>query len=232
MAKKSFVMYKSWGDMIKNFDDATAGKLFKAVYAYQETGEASIDDPMLNAIFSMMVSAFDENDRKYQERCEKNRMNVQQRWHGNAYESIETNTNVYERIQTHTNYTDTDTDSDSDINKKKTPKGAKEKDPKHYHGEKVLLTDAEYERLKADYGEEKTEKAIAYLNDYIVEKQYKSKSHNLALRRWVFDAVDEQDQRREKMKAPRSGTTKFNQFEQRKYDYDAMEKMLLGGSGA
>lgn len=54
----------------------------------------------------------------------------------------------------------------------------------------VLLTNTEYERLANDYGADKRDKAIEYLDLYIGDKGYKSKSHNLALRRWVFDAVE------------------------------------------
>lgn len=67
----------------------------------------------------------------------------------------------------------------------------KDKPVKHKYGEyqHVLLTDDEYNRLAMDYGETLRDKAIAYLDIYIGEKDYKSKSHNLAIRRWVIDAV-------------------------------------------
>jgi predicted Ser/Thr protein kinase len=55
------------------------------------------------------------------------------------------------------------------------------------------LTDDELERLYKDYGKELTDKAIDYLDGYIVEKKYKSASHNLAMRRWVFDAVSKKN---------------------------------------
>lgn len=70
--------------------------------------------------------------------------------------------------------------------------GKDNKDIKHRHGEyeHVLLTDKEHDRLINDYGETDTKAAIKFLDEYIEEKGYKSKSHNLALRRWVFDAVN------------------------------------------
>lgn len=58
-----------------------------------------------------------------------------------------------------------------------------------YHN--VKLTSDEYDRLGNDYGSDKREQAIKYLDEYIEEKGYKSKSHNLAMRRWVFKALDE-----------------------------------------
>ena len=67
------------------------------------------------------------------------------------------------------------------------------KKKKHQHGEfkKVLLTDEEHQKLIDEFGSDRTERAIRFLDEYIAEKGYKSKSHYLAIRRWVFDAIDE-----------------------------------------
>ena len=62
---------------------------------------------------------------------------------------------------------------------------------KHKYGEykNVLLTDKEYEKLKKDYSN--YDDLIKYLDEYIEMKGYKAKSHNLAIRKWVVDAVKE-----------------------------------------
>ncbi|MBP2663770.1 MAG: hypothetical protein H6Q71_1718 [Firmicutes bacterium] len=52
----------------------------------------------------------------------------------------------------------------------------------------VLLTEDELFKLENEYGVGDTKTAIEYLSAYIEEKGYKSKSHNLAIRRWVFEA--------------------------------------------
>lgn len=77
-------------------------------------------------------------------------------------------------------------DKDIYIDEPKPPK-----EQKHKHGEyqKVLLTDKEFTKLADDYGVEMRDRAIKFLDAYIEEKGYKSKSHNLAIRRWVIDAV-------------------------------------------
>ena len=71
------------------------------------------------------------------------------------------------------------------------PKPTKKKAVKHKHGEfkNVLLTDPEFEKLAEDFGSDLRDMAITFLDAYIEEKGYKSKSHNLAIRRWVIDAV-------------------------------------------
>ena len=96
----------------------------------------------------------------------------------NVTDSV-TNSNVEKEIEK---------DIDIEIEKEK-----EKKQKKKAYGENnnVKLTDDEYNRLCNDYGQEKTRKAIDFLDLYIEEKGYKTKSHNLTLRRWVFNAVDE-----------------------------------------
>lgn len=69
----------------------------------------------------------------------------------------------------------------------------KEKETKHKYGEykNVLLTDTEIDKLNCEYGEDNTNEAIKYLDEYIEMKGYKAKSHYLAIRKWVFDAIKE-----------------------------------------
>jgi hypothetical protein len=63
---------------------------------------------------------------------------------------------------------------------------------KHAHGNQgnVFLTDEEIENLQRDFPNDAKD-AIDFLSDYIAEKGYKSKSHYMAIRRWVIDAVRE-----------------------------------------
>ena len=84
-----------------------------------------------------------------------------------------------------------------------TPDPTPKEESKKRYGQngKVLLTDAEYQRLMDEFGSEQTEKAIQYLDGYIVEKGYKSKSHNLSIRRWVFEAIAERERRKPNAKA-------------------------------
>lgn len=60
---------------------------------------------------------------------------------------------------------------------------------KHKYGEykHVLLKDEELQKLKQDYNN--WEQLITYLDEYIEMKGYKAKSHYLAIKKWVVDAV-------------------------------------------
>lgn len=74
------------------------------------------------------------------------------------------------------------------------PVSVSKKPVKHKYGEynHVLLTDPEYEKLCKDFGEDIAKRAITYLDEAIEMKGYKYKSHNLAIRKWVIDAVKKQ----------------------------------------
>lgn len=57
----------------------------------------------------------------------------------------------------------------------------------------VKLTDEEYINLSTTYGAETRDAAIKFLDEYMEDKGYKSKSHYMAIRRWVIDAVKERE---------------------------------------
>lgn len=112
--------------------------------------------------------------------------------------------------------------------KKTTTRTKKKEEEKHLHGEykHVRLTAEQYDRLAADYGEETRAAAIKKLDEYIQEKPtYKSQDHNLAIRRWVIKALEE-----DKQKSRPANNTKFHNFDmQHNYNYEEMERQLLGG---
>lgn len=100
-----------------------------------------------------------------------------------------------------------------------------EKNNKHRHGEyqHVLLTNIEFEKLGKDFGDVQRDKAISFLDAYIEEKGYKSKSHNLAIRRWVIDAVKEKQGKQPVRKEP---VPKWLPKNQNQYDFEALERDL------
>lgn len=111
---------------------------------------------------------------------------------------------VKDKSRTSQSSQDTDIDKEEDKEKDKDnnissdPPSSKSKKPvKHKHGEfqNVLLTDSEYKKLSDEYGERLIDKAIIFLDEYIEEKGYKSKSHNLAIRRWVIDAIKDREKK-------------------------------------
>lgn len=184
MEKKTFVMYKEWLPMIATMTDEQAGQLLKAIYNYQFAEETTPTDPLLNSIYQMLKTRFEIDAQAYAEMCEKRRENGKKGGiakASNTKQKLASASKCYQMPQ------------------EETEKKPKEKKETYGTGGNVKLTVKEYEKLVADYGADKTQKAIELLDGYIADKGYKSKDNNRALRRWVFDAVEEQEQKRAKI---------------------------------
>lgn len=229
MAKTSFLLNDEWGALFIGLPDEKAGQLIKAAFHYHAGEDFSIDDPVLSAVFAMIKTKMDENDAKYSEKCARNRQNVGKRW---VDKNVPNDTTVYDRIPDDSAANESirlgsDNDSDNDLKEKNSATQSTKRKPKHQYGEykHVLLTDEELEKLNAEHGIDKTAAAIRWFDSYIEEKGYKCKSHYLAMRRWVFNAVDER-KRTGTRDRPRS--PQWN-IEKHEYDMSDLESRLIGG---
>ena len=77
---------------------------------------------------------------------------------------------------------------------------------KHIYGayKNVLLTEEEHAKLcNLPDGAD----AIEYLSEYMAYKEYKAKSHYLAIKKWVFDALKEDKMRKDKL----NGKSRFTE---------------------
>ena len=71
MAKKTCIIYNSWGDIIRALPAEMAGELTKAILAYAFDGEEpEIDNPALAASFAMMRKKLDEDSDSYNRKVE------------------------------------------------------------------------------------------------------------------------------------------------------------------
>lgn len=77
---KSFAVYIEHRSAVDCLDDAMAGRLFKALFAYAADGtEPEWDDKALTAVFMMFRSQVDRNAEAYREKCAKNAANASRR---------------------------------------------------------------------------------------------------------------------------------------------------------
>ena len=104
---------------------------------------------------------------------------------------------------------------------------------KHKFGEfaHVLLKQTESDKLTTELGQETFDKCIKKLDEYIEQKGTKYKNHNLVIHSWVIKAVEEDDIKSKKPNTTKPSTNKFNNFSQRDYDFDELEKSLIGNNG-
>lgn len=187
--RSSFVVYAETLDYAGDLTDAQLGQLYRAQLTYATGGTPVVTDPEVRGIWRVVKHRMDVDAEKYESKCQQARANAsgRKRTQADATES--------QRIEGDTvTVTDNETVTDKTVN---TPNGVKP--AKHKHGQHVLLTDEEYAKLIADHGEAQANAAVAFLDEYIERRGYKVKSHYLALRKWVFDALREEDIKRREL---------------------------------
>ncbi|MBQ5813649.1 MAG: hypothetical protein IIW34_05810, partial [Clostridia bacterium] len=93
MAMSYMQIYLSYRDVIAELTDEEAGRLIKALLAHAE-GEAP-SSPLggERLVFKMMAGQYDRDRKRYEDRCEQNRRNIEKRWNKTE------DTTVYETYQ-------------------------------------------------------------------------------------------------------------------------------------
>ena len=203
MARRSFVMYESWADMMSALPDAQAIQLLRAICAYQKGEEYEIKDPVLKAYFESNVRPeMDENSRKYAAKVDAmNAVNEKRVANSRNVTTSHDNGSVDVDVND-------DVNDDEDVNDNEHPTGAKEKrsaqarPARHKHGQygHVLLTDQQLSDLRAKHGEAETEAAIRAVDEYCEQSGRSYKNYALAMEKWGYRSANEQ--------RARSGTTR------------------------
>ena len=187
--RSSFVIYDSWGKMIRNMPAEKAGELVQIMIAHAIDGEEiTTDDPMISAMFAMIKDKLDEDGAKYLAKVENMKNNSKNNSERNRTE-IETKS---KRNRTE-NSGDTESVSVSDtVSVSEEPK--KTKKVKHKYGDygHVALTDDEYNRLVSDYGEPGVKAGIDKVDKYCQKSGKTYKDYNLVLRDWGIEAPKRQ----------------------------------------
>ena len=198
--RDTVLLYTSIKEPVDELTDEQAGKLFKAILAYQTDNDVVLDG-LLKVVFLQVKQQIDYNNDKFDEtakkRSEAGKKGMESRWNKNNNDNnVITNDNNVKDVITSdnkNNYNDNGNDNDNDNGNGNgnDNENVVSKDTKHIYGEykHVRLTDTEYQKLCEEYGDIDTGRAIRYLDEYIEMKGAKYKSHYLAMRKWVYDAI-------------------------------------------
>ena len=130
--KKGFLLLNNQIEIIETLTDEQAGQLLKAFYDYNNGNEVKLKG-LMKSVFKQFKIIFDENEQRYQEKCEKNKKNIENYWkkikeqNTDEYERIQSNTNVCEKIRMNTMATNinknininTNTNTNTNINTNK-----------------------------------------------------------------------------------------------------------------
>lgn len=204
--KNSFVLYTEQKAIFDKLSNEQAGKLIKAIYEYVEKGKIDNIDEITNIIITPFITILDKDMQKYEEIKKKraeagakgakqklaNQANAKsakqklanQAVYDNEYVNEYDNDNIINDINNKKENIKEKALSETEVSTSDTAKASKHKYGEYKH---VLLKDEELQKLQKDYLN--WEELIKYLDEYIEMKGYKAKSHYLAIRKWVTEAV-------------------------------------------
>jgi len=218
--RDGFVFYRSFRDALCGLNDEDFRKAAMAIIDYALDGIEPEGAGIGSVVFSLVKPQIDANNRRYENGKRGGRPKNNQTITKENQTETKNNQTVTKPKPNETNPEPKDKDKDKEkekeykdisVNNKNISEqdnirvpsadadGAPAKEKRHKLGEykHVLLTDGQLEKLRNDFGEQDTQDAITFLDEYIQRRGYKCKDYNLTLRNWVFDAVRE---RRAKMR--------------------------------
>ena len=220
--KDSFVLYTKYKKQFSGLKHEQKGVLFDAILSYCSGDDLPPMDALTSLAFDVVRVELDDNAAKYEDKCRKNKENVSKRWHADEDDGTQTDTKdttVYDRKRTNTKRTNNDNDSDNDMNIKRESVG-KRKPKRHKYGQyqNVLLSDEQMEKLQAEIPDYSS--YIEEVSEYVAKTGKGYKDYLAAIRSW-----HRKDQQQGKTRA---APNRFNNFEQRDYDYQQLERQLNG----
>ena len=236
-------MYKSWGAAIKNMDDAQAGALLKAIYAYQ-AGEETELDGAISFVFDLIRDKFEDDAEKYERECQKKAENGRKgglakaksakqelasaksakQELASAKSAKQEPAEVSKASKTKQNLHDTDTESDTDtdalIDESENTRArgnASQKKP----DDAFTLSDQEEKELAGSMGDGNLARYKAKVKDwYLDHERSLSRSYAAEIKRWYEADL----KARPRGKPPRNFTERDNRA-----IYAELERLSLGG---
>ena len=226
-------MYKSWGAAIKNMDDAQAGALLKAIYAYQ-AGEETELDGAISFVFDLIRDKFEDDAEKYERECQKKAENGRKgglakaksakQELASAKSAKQELAEVSKASKTKQNLHDTDTESDTDtdalINESENTRARGNttwKKPENA----FTLSDQEEKELAGSMGDGNLARYKAKVKDWYLDHERSLPiSYAAEIKRWYEADL----KARPRGKPPRNFTERDNRA-----IYTELERLSLGG---
>lgn len=209
MAKKGFILFYDYAEQFCSLSDAECGRLIKAIFIYETTGEISKLSARSSMAFSFIKNALDENRDKYTETCKKRK----EAGRKGGIASAQSKSSKCYQMQANQANTETDTETDTDTDTVTETEREKENAAKRLEnslspsktarGEfcNVFLSDNEYFLLVGEYGGETADEAIKLLSTRIArEGRYKNENHYATIKDWVITAVNEKRKKKDSPK--------------------------------
>jgi hypothetical protein len=197
--RDSFIFYRSFLESIKEIPEENQLQVYNAISEYALNQNEIELKGIPKAIFSLIKPQLDANNKRY----ENGKKGGAPKGNKNNQKSTEIQPKVNQKTtkeQPNVNDNENVNVNDNENNiytpsEDKSSTGGTAKASKHKYGKykNVLLKDEELQALERDYSNWK--ELIEYLDEYIEMKGYKAKSHYLAIKKWVIDAVSKDNKK-------------------------------------
>lgn len=196
---ESFVMYRSFHEALSQLSREQYGNVMFAINEYALNGTEIELSGIEKAIFLMAKPQLEANERRKTNGLKGGRPQKTNGYENKKPMVLENAQNEKPNVNVNDN---SNVNENDNVNVKEcmTAASTDTASQKHKYGQykHVLLTDEELFKLTEKEGADRVDKAITFLDEYIEMKGYKAKSHYLALIKWVFQAVTEQERRQGK----------------------------------
>ena len=238
--KNSFVMYTEYLRHVQKMDMEQRGKLFTAILCYAAGEEIPDLDAAADMAFSFIQDRMDRDNAAYMEKCEKRREagKLGGRPKADGFSKKQAKAKKANGFSEKQNNPDTDIDNepDTDISSNDNRVMAPADTPPS--AGKFLLNDAtEYEVSENDvvtyqqlYPGIDVKQELRNIEAWCLSNPRNRKTRNGAkrfLNAWLSRAQN--SARPERSAASTQKSNKFNNFNQRSYDFDELEQQLTGG---
>lgn len=203
--RDSSIFYRSFYEAIKSLPESNQLEVYNAIFEYSFNFVEVELTGLSNTIFTLIKPQLEANNKRYE--------------NGNKPKRNQNGSKTEAKDEQKTSKVEAN--KNKNVNKNKNDN---EKVNKNNYGvnENIMLFITDYEKLIVDFGEQKTKQAIDYLSNWGLEKPSKFKeykNHNLALRRWVFDAIEK--------KYPESKTETSNHLKVNDYPEGHVHKTYM-----
>ncbi len=191
--KNTFLLFKDLLEPVDSLSNEDAGMFIKAVLHYQNGGDIPELSQAANVTFVFTKQQLDRSDEYYELICERNRINGAK---GGRPKKPKEPTGL-SGLSEKPNITQTNPDEPRitlphpSPHPRPHPEKKEKKDNRHKYGDKVKMTEEQYQSHIEQHGKDAVDKKIDDMNDYCVMNGKSYTDYNRALQNW-FRKDDEQ----------------------------------------
>lgn len=194
--KKSFVFYHEWGEILKKMPVEEVGNITLALITYSECGVIPTLSPIADIAFTAFKQTVDRDFEKWESTCQTRAENGRKGGRPKKPNGFLDNQNkpngflaFSEKPKKADNEYDIDNEYDneyeSDMPNKSPPPPSKPKFQKFGEYSHVKLTQKQFQKLIADFGEAVTAEYIRRCDEYQQQTGKSYKDYNLTIRHWI-----------------------------------------------